>query len=92
MLDTARLEGRRALTMPGVSCTVAEQIEALRKVAGEDVARLIRYERDEAIEKIVLGWPRNFDPRRALALGFSAETSFEEIIRVYLEDDLARAA
>ncbi len=30
-LDTARLEGRRSLTMPGVSCTVAEQIEALRK-------------------------------------------------------------
>jgi nucleoside-diphosphate-sugar epimerase len=92
MLDTARLEGRRSLNMPGVSCTVAEQIDALRKIAGDDVASLIRHERDEAIEKIVLGWPRNFDPRRALALGFSAESSFEEIIRVYLEDDLSKAS
>src|SRR4029078_1272136 len=31
-LDTSLLEGRRALTMPGVSATVAEQIEALRRV------------------------------------------------------------
>ncbi len=87
-LDTARLEGRRSLTMPGVSCTVAEQIEALRKVAGDAPARLIRRESDASIEKIVMGWPRNFDPKRALALGFEAEADFEEIIRIYIEDDL----
>jgi nucleoside-diphosphate-sugar epimerase len=91
-LDTKRLEGRRSLNMPGVSCTVAEQIEALRRVAGEDVTKLIRRERIETIEKIVFGWPRNFDPRRALALGFSAEKDFEEIIRIYLEDDFRRPA
>jgi nucleoside-diphosphate-sugar epimerase len=91
-LDTKRLEGRRSLNMPGVSCTVAEQIEALRRVAGEDVTKLIRRERNERIEKIVFGWPRNFDPRRALALGFSAEKDFEEIIQIYLEDDFRRPA
>jgi len=89
-LDTKRLEGRRSLNMPGVSCTVAEQIEALRRVSGDDVARLIRRERNEVIEKIVFGWPRNFDPRRAIALGFLAENDFEEIIRIYLEDDFGR--
>jgi D-erythronate 2-dehydrogenase len=91
-LDTKRLEGRRSLNMPGVSCTVAEQIEALRRVAGDRVTRLIRRERNETIEKIVFGWPRNFDPRRALALGFLAENDFEEIIRIYLEDDFGRPA
>jgi nucleoside-diphosphate-sugar epimerase len=91
-LDTKRLEGRRSLNMPGVSCTVAEQIEALRRVAGDGVTRLIRRERNETIEKIVFGWPRNFDPRRALALGFLAENDFEEIIRIYLEDDFGRPA
>jgi D-erythronate 2-dehydrogenase len=91
-LDTKRLEGRRSLNMPGVSCTVAEQIEALRRVAGEDVAKLILRERNETIERIVFGWPRNFDPRRAVALGFSAEKDFEEIIRIYLEDDFRRPA
>lgn len=33
-MDTAAIGPRRALTMPGYSCTVAEQIETLRKVAG----------------------------------------------------------
>ena len=79
------------LNMPGVSCTVAEQIEALRKVAGDAVAGLIRREPNEAIQKIVFGWPRNFDPQRAAALGFAAERSFEEIIQVYLEDDFGKA-
>jgi nucleoside-diphosphate-sugar epimerase len=87
-LDTARLENRRTLTLPGLSCTVAEQIEALRKVAGNDAVKLIRRVPDETIIKIVSGWPRNFDPKRALSLGFKAETSFEDIIRVHIADEL----
>ena len=88
-LDTAKLDNRRTLTLPGLSCTVAEQIEALRHIAGNDAVKLIRREPDETINKIVSGWPRNFDPKRALALGFKAEKSFEDIIRVHLEDELA---
>src|SRR5215217_2651819 len=38
-LDTARLGARRNLTMPGVAATVAEQIEALRRVAGEGAVK-----------------------------------------------------
>ena len=76
--------------MPGVSCTVAEQIDALRSVAGNDVVKLIKPELDDRIVKIVAGWPRNFDPQRALSLGFSAETSFKEIIEVYIADDLPK--
>jgi nucleoside-diphosphate-sugar epimerase len=90
-LDTARLEGRRALNLPGVSCTVAEQIEALREVAGHEVVARIKPQADAAIAKIVDGWPRDFDPQRAIALGFEAEESFREIIDVYIEDDLKQA-
>jgi nucleoside-diphosphate-sugar epimerase len=87
-MDTAAIGPRRALTMPGYSCTVAEQIETLRKVAGETVVKRIRRETDPVIDRIVAGWPRNFDPQRALALGFKAESNFEEIIRVHIEDEL----
>ena len=87
-MDLSRLEDRRALSMPGLSCTVAEQIEALRDVAGNNVVSLIRPEPDAAVMKIVEGWPRDFDTARARALGFTSETSFDDIIRVYLEDDL----
>lgn len=89
-LDFDKLGGRRSLSLPGVSCTVAEQIEALRNIAGADAVKLIRRVPDDTIIGIVKNWPRNFDPRRATELGFSAETSFEEIIKVYLEDDLKR--
>ena len=87
-LDSARLGLRRNLTMPGVATTVAGQIEALRKVAGDTVVGRIRREADPAIERIVLSWPRRFDARRARELGFEADSSFEEIIRIHIDDEL----
>jgi nucleoside-diphosphate-sugar epimerase len=90
-IDTKTLGARRNLSMPGISATVGEQIEALKKVAGEKTARLIRREPDAAIMRIVEGWPRNFDAQRALALGFRADKSFEEIIRIHLADELEKS-
>jgi nucleoside-diphosphate-sugar epimerase len=89
-LKTEQLGPRRNLNMPGVSATVAEQIEALRKVAGDKVAQRIRRQPDATIQRIVEGWPRNFDAQRALALGFRADQSFEDIIRFHIEDELQR--
>ena len=87
-LDTTRLGARRNLSMPGISATVGEQIEALRKVAGDKAVRLIREQPDATIMRIVEGWPRNFDARRAASLGFRADASFEEIVRIHIEDEL----
>ena len=86
-LKSADLAGRRILNMPGVSCTVEEQIEALRKVAGDAAVALITEEPDPTVAAIVGGWPRSFSPDAALALGFTCETGFDQIIRCYLEDD-----
>jgi len=87
-LDSELLGHRRCLTMPGVSATVAMQIEALRRVAGDAAVSLIRSEPDSAIARIVAGWPRAFDARRARTLGFRAEQDFDQIIRVHIEDEL----
>ena len=87
-MNTEDLGARRSLSMPGISATVGEQIESLRRVAGDATARLIREVPDPAIMRIVEGWPRNFDPRRALSLGFRADASFDEIIRIHIEDEL----
>ena len=81
---TELLGARRNLTMPGICATVAEQIEALRRVAGDKAVKLIRREPDPTIMRIVEGWPQNFDPRRAPALGFRADSSFDDIIRIHL--------
>jgi nucleoside-diphosphate-sugar epimerase len=87
-LDAAKLGPRVNLTMPGVCCTVAEQIAALRRIAGDKIAGRIRRAPDPLVARIVAGWPSRFDPRRALALGFKAEASFDEIIRVHIDDEL----
>jgi nucleoside-diphosphate-sugar epimerase len=87
-LNSEQLGARRNLSMPGVCVSVAEQIAALRRIAGDEVARRVRHQPDATIMRIVAGWPQNFDARRALALGFRADASFDEIIRIHIEDEL----
>ena len=87
-MDTAPLGQRRSLSMPGLSVTVGEQIEALRRVAGDNIAGLIRSQPDPVVQGIVSGWAERCRPERAESLGFKAENTFEEIIRVYIDDEL----
>ncbi|PHR18099.1 MAG: NAD-dependent epimerase [Hoeflea sp.] len=87
-MDTGPVGHRRVLNMPGVLATVAEQIEALRAVAGDKAVALIRREPAPEIMRIISNWPRGFAAERATALGFRAETSFEEIIRIHIEDEM----
>lgn len=87
-LPRDKLGDRINLNMPGVTCTVAEQIESLRRVAGDKVAKRIRREPDALVVRIVAGWPHRFDPQRAIELGFKAEGTFDEIIRVHIDEDL----
>jgi len=88
-LQREALGPRINLMMPGVSCTVAEQIAALRRIAGERVVARIRRGPDALVERIVAGWPQKADACRARELGFTAESSFDEIIWTHIEDDLA---
>ena len=75
------------LSMPGVCCTVAEQIASLRRIAGERVAARIRRAEDPLVARIVAGWPQRIEARRARELGFKAENSFDEIIRIHIDED-----
>jgi nucleoside-diphosphate-sugar epimerase len=87
-IDTKRLGWRRTISAPGLSATVGEEIEALRRVAGEKAVKLIREEPNETIIKIVDGWAQNFDTRRARELGFVADSNFDDIIRAHIDDEL----
>ena len=86
-LPRAALGPRINLAMPGVSCTVAEQIAALRRIAGDRVAARIRRAHDPLVARIVEGWPQRIEARRARELGFKAESSFDEIVRIHIEED-----
>lgn len=87
-LDTAELGARRCLSAPGLSATVAEEIAALERIAGPAAVKLIREAPDEAVARIVAGWPRDFDTARARDLGFRPDASFDAIIRQHVEEEL----
>ncbi|MDB5521084.1 MAG: NAD-dependent epimerase [Tardiphaga sp.] len=88
-MDAAAMGARRNLSMPGLSVTVGEQIAALARVAGNSVTARIKRVPDPVITGIVAGWPRDFVTDRALSLGFTtAEQSFDDIIRIHIEDEL----
>ncbi len=79
----------RSVNVPGISLTVGEMVEALRRVAGEEVVARVRWQVDPAINRIVQTWPRNFDAAFGRSLGMAADPDFDSIIRQYIGDELA---
>jgi nucleoside-diphosphate-sugar epimerase len=86
-MDTRGMDHRRALTMPGLSATVADQIDALRTVAGDAAVALIRRTEDPLVARIVAGWGADYTAERARALGFTSETDMHAILRAHIEDE-----
>lgn len=76
----------RSIILPGLSITVADMVAALARVAGPDVAKLVKWERDPRVERVANTWPGRLDDSRALALGFPTDTSFDEIVRQFVEE------
>lgn len=87
-IDGARVGPRRSLSMPSVSVTIAQQIEALKRVAGEKVAARIKRVPDPVIARIVTDWAEEVEAKRARELGFEVEKNFDDIIRAHIEDEL----
>jgi nucleoside-diphosphate-sugar epimerase len=78
----------RSLLLPGLRITVGEMVEALKRVAGEATAAHIKWQPDPVIQKIVDGWPRGIDAKRAKALGVEGDRDMDEVIAGFMEDDL----
>jgi len=76
----------RSLNLPGLTVSMAEEIAALRAVAGEAVVARIRPQPDEAVIRLVRSWAGRFDTARADAMGFAADPDFESIVRAYVGD------
>jgi nucleoside-diphosphate-sugar epimerase len=78
----------RMLTLPGITVSIGEMVDALEEVAGERVANRVKWQPHPVIQKIVAGWPAAFDARRARAMGFEADPDFASIVRAHIEDEL----
>ena len=78
---------QRWLNLPGITASVAEMVEAMRRVAGDAVAARVAYKADARIQAIVRTWPVNFRTPRALAMGFRPDADVESVIRDYIADE-----
>ncbi|SHJ03506.1 D-erythronate dehydrogenase [Wenxinia saemankumensis] len=77
----------RVLQMPGRRWSIGDLVDALEAVAGPEAVRLIRWEDDPDLRRILDGWRHDIHADRAEALGLEADASFEENVRYYIEDD-----
>ena len=80
------LKQGRVINMPGLSITVQQMIDALRRTAGEEVADRIRLQPDSTIERIVGSWPGAFSADYAKALGFTADHDFADVIGQFIAE------
>ena len=79
---------RHVLNLPGVTVTVRDMVDVLGRIAGEPATRLIRWEANPAIQRIIHTWPTRWDMSRAHMLGFKGDPDFESIVRAFIKDDL----
>jgi nucleoside-diphosphate-sugar epimerase len=77
----------RAITLPGLQTNPKEMVEALGAAGGD--TKLVKWERDPAIEKIVYSWPGFVATPFANSLGFHVDRSIRDIVAAYIEDNKA---
>jgi len=70
----------RAIPLPVLRLTIAELVDALARVYGEDRRELVRYEPNEALEAGFGRYPP-LDATTAEALGFHHDGTIEQLIR-----------
>jgi nucleoside-diphosphate-sugar epimerase len=87
-LPVAAFAASRSLQLPGFSVAVGEMAAAVRRAGGERAHGRIRWEFDPQIQRIISGWPQALHAQRAEALGFSADSGIDEVVRAFIEDDL----
>lgn len=95
LVKGAELQGEdigqnRVMQMPGKTWSIKQLIDAMTAVAGPDPAKLIRWDPQPDIKRIVSGWRWDIHADKAARLGLQADDSFEDNIRYYLEDDQAK--
>lgn len=90
-IEETALGQNRCMTMPGRTWTIRQLIDAMSEIAGPAPTRLIRWEPQPDIQRIVMGWRFDVRPEKALKLGLRADDSFADNVRYYVEDDMPRA-
>ena len=89
-VDGAVFGSAGAVNLPGLSITVGEMVAAMGRVAGEDPVKLIQWQEDAAIMKLVRTWPGDFITTRGESMGFVRDTNYDDVVRAYMDDELGK--
>jgi D-erythronate 2-dehydrogenase len=88
VIDTSKMGLDRSIDPPGISTTVAHLLQALDQLA-PGASTHVKRVADETIARIVSSWPAAFEALHARTLGFSPHEPILEVVRAFIEDDLA---
>ena len=87
-MDTTQMGLDRSVNPPGISTTIAHLLQALDEVR-PGASSLIRRVEDKEIASIIGLWPPAFEAIRAHTFGFASHEPVAEVVRAFIEDDLA---
>ena len=86
-VDGAIFGSAGAVNLPGLSITVGEMVAAMGRVAGEAPVKLIQWQEDAAIVKLVGTWPGDFITTRGESMGFASDRNYDDVVRAYMDDE-----
>ncbi|HZH25879.1 MAG TPA: D-erythronate dehydrogenase [Azospirillaceae bacterium] len=81
--------GDRTVNLPGLTVSVAQQLDALRRAGGDTAVQRVRFEPDARVRAIVDTWPTRYETVRGTALGFERDADVDAIVQAFVADDLA---
>lgn len=70
----------RVVNLPGIGVTVQDMMDSLARVGGQDKLKYLSEEENPALKSILYSWPSLFNNKRALDLGFTRDTSFDDVV------------
>ena len=77
----------RALNLPGITISMKEGIQALRRIGGDDVAARVVFKPVDRIQAMIRTFPARFSTARAVAMGFTADTGIDAIVKDYVASE-----
>jgi nucleoside-diphosphate-sugar epimerase len=75
---------RRVVQLPALTLTVADIIDGVRRVGGDEAANRIKVVPDPSLVKLLRGIPPRYSAQRASALGFPIPPDIDGVIKEFL--------
>ncbi|MGZ8542084.1 MAG: D-erythronate dehydrogenase [Chitinophagaceae bacterium] len=86
-LDSAVFGDWRTVNLPGIAVTVKQMINSLQRITDKETVARIQFKPDASINNIVSSWPGILDNTRALQIGFSVDSDFDQFITQFINNN-----